>query len=66
MRGNYLINCLWYEDIPPEAAARALDLTPEEFFDKIFGNVDFTIDEIRKLTALLGLTTEEVDMIFFD
>ena len=65
MRGNYLMNCLWYEDIPPETAAKTLNLTPDEFYDKVFGNADFTIDEIRKLTALLGLTEEEVDTIFF-
>ena len=65
MRGNYLMNCLWYEDLPPENAASALNLTPAEFYDKVFGAADFTLKEIAKLTALLGLTEEEVDMIFF-
>lgn len=65
MRSNYLMNCLWYEDIPPEQAAQTLKISPEEFYDKVFGNKQFTLDEIRELSALLGLTDEEIDMVFF-
>lgn len=35
-------------------------------YDKIFGDSEFTIDEIRKIVALLGLTETEVNDIFFD
>ena len=65
MRSNYLMNCLWYEDIQPEQAAQTLKISPEEFYDKVFGNKQFTLDEIRELSALLGLTDEEIDMVFF-
>jgi hypothetical protein len=66
MNGNLLINCLWYEDILPVQLAEFLELTPEMLYEKIFGNAEFTIDEIRKIVALLGLTETEVDSIFFD
>jgi hypothetical protein len=60
------MNCLWYEDIYPEQLAELLELTPEMLYDKIFGVSEFTIDEIRKIVALLGLTEKEVDCIFFN
>lgn len=66
MRGNYLMNCLWFEDISPEQAAEQIGLTPDQFFNKVIGNDAFTKEEIAKITVLLGLTAEEVDMIFFD
>lgn len=65
MRGNYLMNCLWYGEILPQQAAQTLKISLEEFFDKVFGNKQFTLDEITKLSALLGLTDKEIDMIFF-
>lgn len=66
MNGNLLVNCLWYEEIFPEQLAELLELTPEMLFDKIFGVSEFTIDEIRKIVALLGLTETEVNNIFFE
>lgn len=66
MNGNLLINCLWYEEIFPEQLAKLLELTPEMLYDKIFGVSEFTIDEIRKIVALLGLTETEVNNIFFE
>lgn len=65
MNGNLLMNCLWYEEIFPEQLAELLELTLEMLYDKIFGVSEFTIDEIRKIVALLGLTKTEVDSIFF-
>lgn len=66
MNGRLLMNCLWYEEILPEQLAELLELTPEMLYDKIFGVSEFTIDEIRKIVALLGLTETEVNDIFFD
>ncbi len=65
MRSNLLMNCLWYEDISPETLADALELTPEELFQKIFQEKEFTLEEIRRIVGLLGLTEEETDTIFF-
>ena len=65
MRANLLMNCLWYEDISPETLADALELTPEELFQKIFQEKEFTSGEIRRIVGLLGLTEEETDTIFF-
>lgn len=66
MNGNLLMNCLWYEEIFPEQLAKLLELTPEMLYDKIFGVSEFTIDEIRKIVALLGLSETEVNNIFFE
>lgn len=33
MKSNYLMNCLWYEDIPPEEMAERLELSPKEDCD---------------------------------
>lgn len=65
MISNLLMNCLWYEDISPEELAKELNLTPNKLFDKIFADDEFTFEEIRKIVALLGLTEEETNMIFF-
>lgn len=65
MRSNLLMNCLWYEDIEPEELAKVLDLTPEALFRKIFQEEDFTLNEIQKIVALLGLTEKETNAIFF-
>lgn len=65
MNGNLLINCLWYEDISSEQLAEFLELSPWILFDKIFGGSEFTIDEIRKIAALLGLSESEINDIFF-
>ena len=66
MNGSFLMNCLWYEEILPEQLAELLELTPERLYDKIFGVSEFTIDEIRKIVAILGLTETEVNSIFFE
>ena len=65
MRANLLMNCLWYEDISPETLADALELTPEALFQKIFQEKEFTLEEIRRIVGLLGLTESETDTIFF-
>ena len=65
MRANLLMNCLWYEDISPEMLADTLELTPEDLFRKIFQEKGFTLEEIRRIVGLLGLTEEETDTIFF-
>ena len=65
MRANLLMNCLWYEDISPETLADALELTLEELFQKIFQEKEFTLEEIRRIVGLLGLTEAETDTIFF-
>lgn len=65
MKSNLLMNFLWYEDISPEALADVLELTPEALFRKIFQDDDFTQGEIKKIVALLGLTEEETNIIFY-
>ena len=65
MRSNLLMNCLWYEDIPPEDLAKVLNISPETLFRKIFQEEDFTLNEISKIVALLGLTDDETNAIFF-
>ena len=65
MRSNLLMNCLWYEDISPEVLADVLELTPEALFQKIFQEKEFTLEEIRRIVGLLGLSAEETDAIFF-
>ena len=65
MKTSLLMNCLWFEDISPEAFADALEITPEELFQKIFQGKDFTENEIKKTVAMLGLTDEETDIIFY-
>ena len=64
MKGNLLMNCLWYEDISPDQLADVLELPSEKLYDKIFGHEEFTTEEIKKIVALLGLTKEETNMIF--
>lgn len=64
MRENLLMNCLWYDDIPPEGLASTLEISPDALFQKIFGDEEFTAEEIGKIVALLGLTEEETDTIF--
>lgn len=64
MKANLLLNCMWYEDISPEQLADVLSITPGDLFDRLFGNVEFTPDEIRQIVVLLGLTKEETDSIF--
>ena len=63
-KDNYLMNCLWYEDITPEEAASAIGLTTDRFFDKVFNGEEFTAGEEQKLTELLNLTEEEVNTLF--
>ena len=65
MKANLLMNCLWYEDISPEMLADTLELTPEDLLRKIFQEKEFTLEEIRRIVGLLGLTEEETDTIFF-
>ena len=65
MRASLLMNCLWYENISPEELADALELTPEDLFRRIFQEEEFNLEEIRRITGLLGLTPEEVETIFF-
>lgn len=65
MRGNLLLNYLWYEDISPETLADVLDLTPEELYQKIFEYAEFTPLEVKQIVGLLSLTEEDTDMIFY-
>ena len=65
MRSSLLMNCLWYENISPEELANVLEITPEDLFRKIFQEEDFTLEQIRRIVGLLGLTETEVDAIFF-
>ena len=66
MNRAVLLNCLWYEEITPKQLADHLSLSEEQFFDKIAGHTEFTLDEIRQIVALLGLTENEVNLIFFN
>ena len=65
MRSNLLMNCLWYEEIAPEELADILGITPEELFRKVFQEEDFTLEEIRRIVGLLGLSEDEMERIFF-
>lgn len=65
MHNSLLMNCLWYEDISPEELADSLGITPEELFQKIFQEKDFTLEEIRRIVGLLGLSDDEMEAIFF-
>lgn len=65
MRSNLLMNCLWYEDISPDELAAVLELAPEALFRKIFQEEEFTPHEINQIVALLGLTEEETNAIFY-
>lgn len=64
MNASLLMNCIWFEGMSPGQLADALSITQGDLFDKLFGNVEFTPDEIRKTVELLGLTKEETDAIF--
>lgn len=66
MRSNLLMNCLWYEDISPEELANILEITPEDLFQKIFQEKEFTLGEIQRIVGLLGLTEAETETIFFE
>ena len=65
IRTSLLMNCLWYEGISPEELADVLELTPEALFRKLFQEDEFVLEEIQRMTELLGLTPEEVDAIFY-
>ena len=65
MRSSLLMNCLWYEDISPEELANILEITPEDLFQKIFQEKEFTLGEIQRIVGLLGLTEAETETIFF-
>lgn len=65
MRSNLLMNCLWYEDISLEELANILEITPEDLFQKIFQEKEFTLGEIQRIVGLLGLTEAETETIFF-
>jgi len=62
---SLLMNRIWYEDYTSESVAKDLGLTVDEFFRKITGEDAFTFSDISTLKALLGLSNEEVDRIFF-
>lgn len=64
MRANILMNFLWYEDISPDQLADLLGLPSEKLYDKIFGDEEFTLEEIKEIVALLGLNEEETNMVF--
>ena len=66
MRSNLLMNCLWYEDISPEELANILEITPEDLFQKIFQEKEFTLGESQRIVGLLGLTEAETETIFFE
>lgn len=66
MKAGLLISFLWYEDISPEALSDALGITQTTLFSKFFKEKEFTLEEIRQITRLLGLSQKEVEAIFFD
>ena len=65
MKSSLFMNCLWYEDISPEELVEVLGISSEQLYRKIFQEEDFTFEEIKKISCLLGLTKEEIEMIFF-
>ena len=66
MHGVRLMEALCYQDIPVDEAADAIGLRPEELLARMFGVKEFCLEEIQRIKALLGLTNEEVDEIFFE
>lgn len=65
MNGNLLLDCLWYADIAPERLAEALEILPEILFKKICQEEEFTESEILAIKDFLGLSLDEVCMIFY-
>ena len=60
LRGRIAESGLLKKDI-----ARAIGITPQGLLNKIDGKTEFTASEIGELQALLELTNEERDEIFF-
>lgn len=46
--------------------AASLGLSEQAFYNKMNGRTEFKNSEIIKLTRLLGLSMESVNLIFFD
>lgn len=56
------------KNLSMEGAAAKIGLNPATFFAKIhgIGGAEFSLGEIRQLKALLGLSAQAVDAIFFE
>lgn len=48
-----------------EDIAKILGLNSATIYRKINGESDFTLNELKKLKKILGLTNNDVDRIFF-
>lgn len=47
-------------------AAQRLGISPASFSAKVNGHREFTLKELRALRAALGMTSRQVDRIFFE
>lgn len=51
--------------IPKASIAKELGVSRQAFYKKLNGDREFKASEVKKLAAILHLTTEEKDAIFF-
>lgn len=59
-----LTSAMWFENVTPKDAAKALGITEADFYAKISGVGEFTRTERDKLSKLLGLDETEKTYIF--
>ena len=64
MNTNLLMNCLWVADTTPEKVAEMLEITPESFYRKAFGEMQFTANEKYIIQRFLRLSDGEMKRIF--
>lgn len=64
MKISLLMNAMWYEEIMPFEAAKALNISEKDFFKKISGEECFTKEEQDKLCEILCLAESERQAIF--
>lgn len=65
INSSLFMNILWYEEVTPEQLCAYLCITEKQFFDKLCGYEDFSLDEIRRISTLIGMTEEEINAVFF-
>ena len=66
MNGNRLLGKIKENQMTIGSVAEAIGISLSAFRRKIYGESDFTRDEIMQLADLLHLTDAEVLEIFFD
>lgn len=64
MKISLLMNAMWYEEIMPFEAAKALNISEKDFFKKISGEECFTKEEQDKLCEILCMGASEREAVF--